>query len=150
MVDPRAKGARGETQIKDALKLATGLRWERTPGSGALDPKHNLKGDLYIVNADNIYCVECKNYEEDHLTSKILTSKDPQLMTWWAQASRQAKQVNKKPLLIFKFNRSKIFVAYSDLPTVNYKRITLHDEIFVALLDDWLKFEKPEFIKNGN
>lgn len=147
MVDPRAKGARGETQIRDALKLATGLKWERTPGSGALDPKHNLKGDLYIVNCDNMYCVEVKNYEEDHLTSKILTAKDPQLLEWWGQATRQAKQVNKKPLLIFKFNRSKMFVAFNDLPSAHYKRITINDELFVALLDDWLKFEKPEFTK---
>lgn len=150
MVDPRAKGARGETQIRDALKQATGLKWERTPGSGALDPKHNLKGDLYIVNADNVYCVECKNYEEDHLTSKILTAKDPQLMVWWRQAVRQADQVSKKPLLIFKFNRSKIFVAFSDFPTTNFNKIIINDELFVALLDDWLRFEKPEFIKYGN
>ena len=147
MVDPRAKGARGETQVRDALKAATGLKWERTPGSGALDPKHNLKGDLYVVNCDNAFCVEVKNYEEDHLTSKLLTAKDPQLLEWWNQAIRQAGQVNKKPLLVFKFNRSKIFVAFADMPTGHYKRLTINDEIFVALLDDWLKHEKPRFVK---
>jgi len=147
MVDPRAKGARGETQIRDALKAATGLKWERTPGSGALDPKHNLKGDLYIVNCDNVYCVECKNYEEDHLTSKILTAKDPQLLEWWKQAVRQADQVGKKPLLVFKFNRSKLFVAFQDLPTTDYRNMVINNEIFVAILDDWLRFEKPRFVK---
>ena len=47
-VDPRAKGARTETTVRDLLKKHTGLAWERVPGSGALDPKHQLKGDLYV------------------------------------------------------------------------------------------------------
>ena len=70
-VDPRAKGARAETVIRDELRLLTKLKWERTPGSGALDPKHQLKGDLYIPNEKNLFCVECKHYAEDHLAHRI-------------------------------------------------------------------------------
>lgn len=145
MVDPRQKGARGETQVKDKLRELTGLKWERTPGSGALDPKHKLKGDLYIPDSSNAYCVEVKNYEEDHISSKLLTSSNPQLLEWWTQAERQAEQVGRKPLLIFKFNRSKMFVAYNDVPSTNLKTILILDKIFVSLLEDWITSEKPKF-----
>lgn len=147
MVDVRAKGARAESVIKDTLKKLTGLSWERTPGSGALDAKHSLKGDLYIPNKENVYAVECKHYAEDHLTSKILTSKSPQLLEWWEQAVRQGIQVGRKPLLIFKFDRSKIFVAFNEMPTTNLKTITIFDSFFVSLLEDWIELEKPRFIK---
>jgi hypothetical protein len=150
MVDPRAKGARGEIQVRDMLRQSTGLQWERTPGSGALDEKHGLKGDLYVPNKENLFCVEVKNYEGDHLTSHILTDKDPQLITWWEQAVRQGTQVGRKPLLIFKFNRSKIFVAYQSLPMGPYRVMFIDakgHEFYVALLGDWLKFDNPQFVK---
>ena len=150
MVDVRAKGAKAETDVKNILKTHTKLGWERTPGSGALDEKHGLKGDLYIPNKENVYCVEVKHYEDDHLTSQILTSKNPQLIQWWEQAIRQGKQVDRKPLLIFKHNRSKIFVAYEDMPNVDYKMIMISVkdyEFYISILEDWLIYEKPKFIK---
>lgn len=147
MVDPRAKGSKAETVIRDALRKATGLSWERTPGSGALDPKHKLKGDLYVPDAINLYCVECKHYADDHLTSKVLTDRSPQLLEWWAQAVRQGEQVDRKPLLIFKFDRSKLFVAYNDMPTSGLKNVLVNDTIFVSLLEDWITNEKPKFVK---
>lgn len=150
MVDVRAKGAKAETDAKNILKKYTGLGWERVPGSGALDPKHMLKGDLYVVNAHNLYCTECKHYEDDHLTSQILTSKNPQLIQFWEQAVRQGKQVSKKPLLIFKHNRSKFFAAFEDIPTADYRKVfieVLEHSFYVAVLEDWLQFEKPQFIK---
>ena len=150
MVDPRAKGARGETQARDMLRLHTKLQWERTPGSGALDEKHGLKGDLYVPNKENLFCVEVKNYEHDHLTSQVLTGKDPQLITWWEQALRQGEQVSRKPLLIFKFIRSKIFVGFQDMPRGPYRYMFLDvkgHEFYTALLEDWLTNDKPVFVK---
>lgn len=150
MVDVRAKGAKAESDIKIMLRKHTGLGWERTPGSGALDPKHMLKGDLYIPNKDNIYCVECKHYAEDHVTTKLLTDKKPQIIEWWEQAVRQGKQVGRKPLLIFKHNRSKIFVAYEDMPSNSFGilLISTHGyEFYVSILETWLTQEKPKFIQ---
>lgn len=153
MVDPRAKGSRTETVVRDLLRKYTGLKWERVPGSGALDPKHGLKGDLYVPNETNKYCVEVKGYAEDHLTSAVLSSKAPQLFTFWEQALRQGVQVSKEPLLIFKFDRSKIFVAWSDpnyIPTGDYPYIYVERDskaLYAALLEDWLISEKPSFIK---
>lgn len=149
MVDSRAKGARTETLARDMLRKHTKLNWERVPGSGALDPKHMLKGDLYIPQHNNLYCVEVKGYAEDHISSHLLTSKTPQLIEFWAQAYRQGCQVNKHPLLIFKFDRSKLFVAFEDLPQANYRFICVSCngyEFFVALLEDWLQLEQPKFV----
>ncbi len=150
MVDSRAKGARTETVVRDVLRKHTGLGWERVPGSGALDPKHQLKGDLYVPGRTNQWCVEVKGYAEDHLTSAILTGKNPQLIEFWKQTKRQGDQVNKYPLLIFKFDRSKVFVAFEDMPTVNNYRYVFVScegfEFFVALLEDWLTNEQPQFV----
>ena len=148
-VDPRAKGARAETLAKDQLKVLTGLQWERVPSSGALDPKHGLKGDLYVPNEKNLYVVEVKHYADDHITSILLTGKNPQFFDWWVQAVRQGIQVEKTPLLIFKFDRSKIFCAFQQNPTNNYRYIFINAlgyKVYVALLDDFVKGELPEFI----
>lgn len=148
-VDPRAKGARAETVIRDQLRVLTGLTWERVPSSGALDPKHGLKGDLYVPNEKNLYVVEVKHYEEDHLTSAILTGKSPQFFEWWAQAIRQGEQVDKIPLLIFKHNRSKVFCAFEDMPSGDYRYLfinALGHEVYVSLLDDFVTNEAPKFI----
>lgn len=148
MVDSRQKGARAETLIKNELVKLTGHAFQRVPGSGALDPVHGLKGDLYIPNEKNLYAIEVKHYAEDHLTSKLLTSTNPQLQQFWEQTLREAKQTNKKPLLIFKFDRSKIFVAFADLPTVEYNTVYVlinGHEFYIAILEDWIKHEKPKF-----
>jgi hypothetical protein len=151
MVDSRAKGARVETDVKKKLIELTGLKWERVPGSGALDPKHQLKGDLYVVGEGNLFVTEVKGYKDDHLTSAILTSVNPQLLEFWEQAVRQGIQVNKKPLLIFKHDRSKIFAAFEDPPSnalLDYMYVNcLGWTFYIALLDKWVKLEDPKFIK---
>ena len=150
MVDSKAKGARGELQIRDKLRELTGLGWERTPGSGALGAQHQLKGDLYVPNKENYYCVEVKNYEEDHLNSKILTNKSSVFLDWWSQCERQAQQTNKLPLLIFKYNRSKYFVAFVTPSMLEYNSMTIrinNSIINVALLEDWIKQDNPKFVK---
>ena len=149
MVDSRAKGARTETVVRDALKKHTGLGWERVPGSGALDPKHQLKADLYVPGQTNLYAVEVKGYAEDHISSALLTGKNPQLIEFWKQSVRQGQQVNKKPLLAFKFDRSKIFVAFLDMPTADYRYLFVSidkHEFYIALLEDWLINEQPKFV----
>lgn len=149
MVDSRQKGARAETAVRDILRKETGLGWERVPGSGALDAKHNLKGDLYVPNANNIYCVEVKHYADDHLTSKLLTSKTPQIIEWWKQTVRESNQVNKVPLLIYKFDRSKCFVAFTQTPVEGYDYLSVNvlgHRFHTCELLEWLKYETPKFV----
>lgn len=149
-VDSRAKGARAEADLVKKLSQHTGHNFKRVPLSGGLDASHGLKGDLYIPNSLNIFCIEVKHYKDDHLTSKILTDKEPQIQEWWEQTLREAAQISRKPLLIFKFDRSKWFCAFKEFPTneEHYRFIMINIngmQFFVAKLDDWLQYEQPRF-----
>jgi Holliday junction resolvase len=151
MVDSRAKGARAEADLVKKLKEHTKLEWKRIPLSGALDAAHGLKGDLYVPNEKNKYCIEVKHYADDHLTSKTLTDKTPQIESWWQQTIREAGEIKREPLLIFKFDRSKWFVGSLVEPIdASYRYIKLrlvkYPDVSICLLDDWLKHEEPQFI----
>lgn len=143
MIDSRAKGRTAELKCRDELRKLTGLMWERTPMSGALDAKHMMKGDVYVPQVNIKYCVEVKHYADDHISTKLLTSKNPQFLQWWEQTIREAGQMNKEPLLIFKHNRSKWFAAFQDYDVfLNMERTcpTLllgPHEIFISLLADF-------------
>lgn len=148
----KEKGSRAETQAKDLLKQYTGLKWERTPLSGALDAKHGLKSDLYVPKEKNLYAVEVKHYKDTYLDYSVLTSKNSTLIEWWKQTLREALQNDSKPLLIFKHDRSKFFVGFMDEPSDfdKYRWLLINHEegiFYVALLEEWLQHEKPQFIK---
>ena len=144
MVDPRAKGAEGERQVRDLLKGHTGLAFERVPMSGALD---YLKGDIFLPNMHNNYCIEVKFYKDSHFNDKILTAlKSNVFIRWWDQTIEQAKKAGAKPALFFKYNRSKIFVAQRDEPEngLNYMYVS-HLGCYVSLAHEWLLLENPGF-----
>lgn len=144
MVDPRAKGAEGERQVRDLLKGHTGLAFERVPMSGALD---YLKGDIFLPNMHNNYCIEVKFYKDSHFNDKILTAlKSNVFIKWWDQTIEQAKKAGAKPALFFKYNRSKIFVAQRDKPEngLNYMYVS-HLGCYVSLAHEWILLENPSF-----
>lgn len=145
MVDSRQKGARGEYLVRDLLRDKTGLRFERVPQSGALE---YLKGDLYIPNEKNHFCIEVKNYKESPLTDKIFTQdKTSNLKNWWIKLKAQASNGGQKPLLFFKYNRSPIFVVTEVPPTNVDKFMFIHwIDANVMLAEDWLKEEEIAFI----
>lgn len=148
MVDSRAKGARGEYLVRDMLREATGLQFERVPNSGALE---YLKGDLYVPNEKNRFCIEVKNYEGSPLTDKMFTQeKTNNLVRWWKKIVLQAEGGNQEPLLFFKYNRSKVFVVCGILPerVSRYFYISWLD-CYVMLAEDWLDEENVEFLKDG-
>ena len=152
VVDSRAKGARAETVIRDQLRKLTGLKWERVPGSGALDEKHGLKGDLYVPNEKNLYAVEAKHYEHCHINHSLISGKLPQIIVWLEQTIRQGVQVSKKPLLIFKHDRSKTYCAFLDMPEGDYPYMFISKngyEFYISLLEDFLVHNKPKFIQHG-
>jgi hypothetical protein len=137
MVNPRAKGAIGENKVKEVLDDATGLVFERTPGSG----NGAIKGDLHIPGYKNAFCIEVKNYAESPFNDKIFTSKTSNLVLWWEKLVKQS--AGKKPLLIFKYNRSKLFVGTSIKPTKVKKYVEIAWlSCYIMLLDDWLKEEE--------
>jgi Holliday junction resolvase len=144
MVDPRAKGAEGERQVRDLLKKHTQLGFQRVPMSGALE---YLKGDVFLPNMHNNYCIEVKFYKDSHFNDKILTAlKSNMFIRWWDQTIEQAKKAGAKPALFFKYNRSKIFVAQRDEPEngLNYMYVS-HLGCYVSLAHEWLLLENPSF-----
>jgi Holliday junction resolvase len=144
MVDPRAKGAEGERQVRDLLRKHTALEFQRVPMSGALD---FMKGDIFLPNMHNNYCIEVKFYKDSHFNDKILTAlKSNIFIQWWDQTIEQAKKAGSKPALFFKYNRSKIFVAQRDEPEngLNYMYVS-HLGCYVSLAHEWLLLEKPSF-----
>ena len=145
MVDSRAKRARGEYLVRDMLRDSTGLKFERVPASGALE---YLKGDLYVPNQRNHFCIEVKNYKESALTDKIFTQpKTNNLIRWWKKVVIQAAGGDQKPMLFFKYDRSKVFVCTEQEP-VNTKQYLYIGFLncYVMLAQDWLDTEEVEWI----
>jgi len=145
MVDSRAKGARGEYLVRDMLRDFTGLKFERVPMSGALE---YLKGDLYVPNKENRFCIEVKNYSESPLTDKVFTQeKTNNLIRWWIKIKEQARQGNQEPLLFFKYNRSKVFVVTEIIPEKTEKYFFISWlKSYIMLAEEWIEKEKIDFI----
>ena len=144
MVDSRAKGQRGEYLVRDMLRDASGLQFERVPSSGALA---YLKGDLYIPEANNAFCIEVKNYEKSPLSDKVFTNKTNYLLIWWEKIVKQAELKLQQPLLFFKYSRSKVFVVTNIKPeNTKYMHISWLD-CYVCLAEEWLENEKMEWTR---
>ena len=65
---------------------------------------------------------------------------------FWEQAVREAEVMNKKPLLIFRWDRSKDFVAFNDDIVVDsyIKVCAFEHEFKIALFSDWLRAVKKQ------
>lgn len=113
-IDSRQKGQRAEYAIRDLLRAHTKLDWDRVPGSGGFGASHGLKGDIYLPTPTGkiaAFTIEVKHYKDDVITSNILNSTESQLEKFWSQTAREADQMNAKPMLIFKKDRSKWLVG---------------------------------------
>lgn len=141
MVNSRAKGAIGENKVKEFLDSRTPYTFERTPGSGS----GKIKGDLHIPGFRNVFCIEIKNYAESPLNDKILTSKTNDFVLWWTKLQKQAGI--QKPLLIFKYNRSKLFVATDVKPTYVEKYIDISWlNCYIMMLEEWIEKEQIKWL----
>ena len=107
MVNSRQKGNRGEQQVISILERLTDETWEQTPGSGS----GKIKGDLRVHGKHNLFTVEVKFYKHVGFDSKIYTQKSNNLFKWWSKLIRQAQDMEQEPLLIFRENHGKFFVA---------------------------------------
>lgn len=147
MVDSRAKGSRGEYLVRDLLRQYSGLQFERVPSSGALS---YLKGDLYVPHEDNRFCIEVKNYEESPLSDKVFTNKSNYLIKWWEKVLLQANHGNQEPLLLFKYNRSQVFVVTELEPTNTDKYMYISWlKCYIMLAKDWLEKEDVKWLKTS-
>lgn len=143
MINSRAKGAIGENKVKEFLDSRTPYTFERTPGSGS----GKIKGDLHIVGFKNVFCIEVKNYADSPFNDKILTSKTNDFVLWWTKLQKQAGI--QKPLLIFKYNRSKLFVATDVKPTNVEKYIDIPWlNCYIMELSFWIEKEEIRWLHN--
>lgn len=156
MVDAREKGKRAEYQVRDVLREHTGMGWERVPGSGAFSVAHGLKGDIYVPDEDYRHCIEVKHYKDDTINCNILKNPDSQFSKFWAQTIREAAEINKEPLLIFKKDRGQWMLATRDgvavLPELLYTNEfredkhspAVYDQVYIYLFQSWLDVTSKE------
>lgn len=143
MVNPRQKGALGEMLVQEFLNKHTSHVFERTPGSG----NGNIKGDLYIPNKKNVYMIEVKNYAESPISDKLLTNKSNDFIKWWDKLTVECFYKHQDPLLFFKYNRSKLYVATGKKPANvrNYLDLGLWN-CYIMLADEWIEKEKIKWL----
>lgn len=148
MVDSRAKGIRGEYAVRDLLREWTKEQWERTPASGATE---HTKGDLYIPNEKQKLLVEVKNYKDSPIEPNILGGKTNNLKQWWRKIAAQAHGAKTIPVLFFKHDRSKWYIAvpYKPKAVKEYIHVGLLD-CYVCLAEDYLSNEWKLFMEAVN
>ncbi len=176
----KSKGNGFESTVAKQLSTALSpLNFIRTQGSGArvggknfdtigqLFGEDALKifvGDVVPVNEKKAqvafhHCIECKFYKTpDSFTA--LTAGTANIFKWYKEAVDDAAKVNKNPLLIFKWNRTPIFVAFDtnhkECPSSQLKPLLtlLKYDQPVALdiyhLEDLLKDTNFWYCTNGN
>jgi hypothetical protein len=109
------------------------------PLSGSIE---YLKGDLWTPHdtAAWPYCIECKHYKEVNWNG-LLTATSSDLLNFWRQAQREAEVMKKKPLVIYRWNRSKDYVCWDDeIEIEQYIECNVFDCKFkMGLLSDWIK-----------
>jgi hypothetical protein len=140
----KIKGSAYEAKIRDLLTQELKLEFKRVPLSGSLE---YLKGDLWTPHdtAAWPYCIEAKHYAEVNWNS-LLTAKSSDLLDFWRQAVREAKVMKKMPLVIYRWNRSKDYICWSDDINlelqITYKGFDC--EFKMGLLQDWLDVYKKQ------
>ena len=141
----KTKGSAFEAKIRDILTEELNIKFERMPLSGSIS---YLKGDLWVPSdtASFPYTIECKHYAELEFNN-LLTAKTTDILEFWKQAMEEAKVMNKKPLLIFRWNRSKDFICWdSDIELEHQIEYKVFGYKFkMGLLSDWL--DKFKLIK---
>lgn len=141
----KAKGSAFESKIRDKLNEEfPNIQFERVPLSGSIS---YLKGDIWTPHdtASWPWCIEAKHYA-DIEWNNLLTAKTSDLHNFWRQTIREAEVMKKRPLLIFRANRSKDYVAYNDdIKVTDYVEINAFGNHFkIVLLDQWLKAVKSQ------
>ena len=141
----KIKGSAYEAKIRDLLTEQLKIEFKRMPLSGSLE---YLKGDLWTPHdtAAWPYCIVCKHYAEENWNG-LLTAKSSDLLDFWRQAVREAKVMKKKPLVIYRWNRSKDYICWSDDINldlqITYKGFDC--EFKMGLLQDWLDVYKKTY-----
>lgn len=133
----KTKGRSFEYVVRDIFTEAFKTQFERVPLSGALA---YLKGDVYAPwKPDFPWCIEAKHHKEVPWNN-LLTAKSSLLLDFWRQTLREALIMKKAPLLVYKWDRSKLHVCWNDsIEVSDCIQVKVGDcEFKMALLDSWI------------
>lgn len=127
------KGAGFEGKVAKMLSAALPLTFIRSPGSGARVGGQNFEkfGAMFGADAmklfvadvvptnerdvgmDFLWSVECKFYATTDTFNHMFQGKS-NIYTWFEESVVDAAKVGKKPILIWKWNNTPIYVAIED------------------------------------
>ena len=135
----KLKGSAFEAKIRDKLTEELGIKFERTPLSGSIS---YLRGDLWVPSDTKgfEYVIECKHYSELEFNN-LLTAKSTDILEFWRQSLDESQTMNKHPLVIFRWNRSKDFILWdTDLNLDHQVEYKIFGYKFkMGLLSDWIE-----------
>ena len=104
----RNKGSRFERTIAKAWESWTGYKFSRTPGSGGWAKAKDAMGDLVCTDEKHSrrfpFSIEFKNYQEIKFEHILLGLKSCKIISFWEQATKDAKRAGKIPILIMRYN----------------------------------------------
>ena len=104
----RNKGSRFERTIAKAWESWTGYKFSRTPGSGGWAKAKDAMGDLVCTDEKHSrrfpFSIECKNYQEIKFEHILLGLRSCKIISFWEQATKDAKRCGKIPVLIMRYN----------------------------------------------
>jgi len=134
----KQKGRSFEYVVRDMFSEAFNQNFERVPLSGALE---YLKGDVYCPWLPTFpYCIEAKHHKEIPWNNLITAKKSTLLLSFWKQTIREAETMKKKPLLVYKWDRSKIFCCWNDEIELEDQLTIKIDNLYfkMGLFEEWL------------
>lgn len=140
----KTKGRSFEYVVRDAFSNNFDNKFERVPLSGALE---YLKGDVYCPwLPDFPYCIEAKHHKEVPWNNLISAKKSSLLLDFWKQTVREAEQMKKNPLLVYKWDRSKIYCCWDDATKLTDQITVEVNSLYfkMGLFDEWLKTVKTK------
>jgi len=125
MVNSRTKGSRNERNVAKLMADWSGYEFARTPQSGGLHWKKSYtSGDIVCIDERHgprfPFSIECKFHENLdllHLIDNTIGKKSNKILLFWEQTKRDAKQVNKIPLLFMRRNGMKAGMQFVVMPT---------------------------------
>ena len=155
-VNSKAKGGAFERKIANLLNETFDTReFNRTPGSGAFATTHELPehitvaGDL-ITPLNFKFCIECKKGYNDQ-TIYSLIDYNSKIWQFIEQCEKDAKKMNKVPMIIYKQDRRDTLVITNyNMFTTNIPSITIFKDNKEKILytDTYSIYKLKEVLKD--
>ena len=131
-VNSKAKGGAFERKVANMLNEQFNTKeFNRTPGSGAFATTHQHLPEHITVAGDLItpknfkFCIECKKGYNDQTIYSLLDY-NSKIWQFIEQCEKDAKKLNKVPMVIYKQDRKDILViTYKDMFSTMIPSITI-------------------------